>query len=371
VKSNVYRRKIRGKWFYVVDQTRDGVRKRRFFSDKRLADAEIATWNDLPGAAADEWLNVSPKDRRDLLELLAQCKAASIDVAQVWSGFKAANKPHERMALEKAIEAFIDTKTGSNRRKIYVSALKSTLNSLKKGRLEKTVDQISAKEIDEWIGAHAWGAYAKSIQLARLRVFFRWCQRKRWCQADPTGSIETPKHEHKTPTIWTVKEVATVLESALQMSKRLCGYVALGVFAGIRPHELHRLAWEQVDLKEARVLLDAGMSKVRQRRVVPLTAAAIAWLQACGELKGPVAGKFSTFRRIRRKLVTIANISWPADIMRHTCASYWLAMEPDVNVVARALGNSPAILWRHYHALTTRENAEKFWNLRPRDTTLP
>jgi hypothetical protein len=53
---------------------------------------------------------------------------------------------------------------------------------------------------------------------------------------------------------------------------------------------------------------------------------------------------------------------WPKDILRHTCASHWLAIVPDAQRIALQLGNSPAILLRHYRSIVTKEDAERFWS---------
>lgn len=58
---------------------------------------------------------------------------------------------------------------------------------------------------------------------------------------------------------------------------------------------------------------------------------------------------------------------WPQDVLRHTCASYSLAISQDFTRTAWQLGNSEKILLRHYYRVTDRETAEKFWSLLPTD----
>jgi hypothetical protein len=67
-----------------------------------------------------------------------------------------------------------------------------------------------------------------------------------------------------------------------------------------------------------------------------------------------------------RKLRTL--LGWPAwkkDVLRHSAATYWLASEPDANRVAMELGNSPAVLFKHYRELVSDDEAKEFWALLP------
>jgi hypothetical protein len=46
-------------------------------------------------------------------------------------------------------------------------------------------------------------------------------------------------------------------------------------------------------------------------------------------------------------------------------------MHQNIEQTAHLMGNSPDMIHRHYKALVTKEEAEKFWGLRPspRDTS--
>ena len=50
-------------------------------------------------------------------------------------------------------------------------------------------------------------------------------------------------------------------------------------------------------------------------------------------------------------------------VRRHSAASYWLADCGSAATVATALGHSDSVLKKHYMALVTKADAEKFWKL--------
>lgn len=75
---------------------------------------------------------------------------------------------------------------------------------------------------------------------------------------------------------------------------------------------------------------------------------------------------YSTRRRaVRRARIHLGLAAWPQDVLRHTCASYWVAKIKDVGEVALELGNSPSVLLRHYRELVTGEDADRFWAIKP------
>ena len=58
-----------------------------------------------------------------------------------------------------------------------------------------------------------------------------------------------------------------------------------------------------------------------------------------------------------------ANKHGSTQLRWHTAASMMLARTGEVEKTAFALGNSEAILRKHYMALVTKADAEKFWKL--------
>jgi hypothetical protein len=67
----------------------------------------------------------------------------------------------------------------------------------------------------------------------------------------------------------------------------------------------------------------------------------------------------------RRKLRELVDGGWPANILRHTAASYWLALTGDVRKCATMFGNSPKVFSSHYNGLATPEDARRFFCPQP------
>ena len=152
----------------------------------------------------------------------------------------------------------------------------------------------------------------------------------------------------------------------------MLAYFVIGTFCGVRPSELRRLRWMDVDLRirEFRRFGPAGMitvgasaSKVRHRRVVPIHPVAIEWLKRC-----PPMGMVINHESCRRHMAKFSKpigLEWSNDLLRHTAASYLLARFDDEASVARWLGHSPQTLYKHYFQLVCPEDCEAFWSIKP------
>ena len=56
---------------------------------------------------------------------------------------------------------------------------------------------------------------------------------------------------------------------------------------------------------------------------------------------------------------------WDQDIMRHSFASYWLAVHKNAPELAEIMGNSLPIIRKHYENTVLEAVAVKFWAIRP------
>ena len=63
--------------------------------------------------------------------------------------------------------------------------------------------------------------------------------------------------------------------------------------------------------------------------------------------------------------------SWPNNVLRHSYISYRLATIQDANQVALEAGNSPAIIFKHYRELVTKEAAGEWFGIAPPDGWVP
>lgn len=56
---------------------------------------------------------------------------------------------------------------------------------------------------------------------------------------------------------------------------------------------------------------------------------------------------------------------WDEDIMRHSFASYWLAVHKNAPALAEIMGNTVPIIRKHYENTVLEDVAVKFWAIQP------
>ena len=143
------------------------------------------------------------------------------------------------------------------------------------------------------------------------------------------------------------------------------------MFAGVRPTELQRLTWEQVNFDLHYIHIGGGISKVRNERYVDMGDVLIKWLSPYRQPTGPIAPQDTyAFNRLFSRARKEAGLkdAWSPDSMRHTYASYHVGKYEQKDKTAIMMGNSVKMLDRHYRRPLHRTDTTEFWNITPDET---
>lgn len=270
---------------------------------------------------------------------------------------------HSAPRLPEAIGEFLAAKRTAGRRAVTLKNLRTFLARFATEHDGKTVAEITLADVQSCADAQhsAWG---RSTAINLLSSFFSFAVRRKWIDENPCRRIERITIELRPPRILTPGECRRLLNAA---SPQVRPWIAVCLFAGLRPSEAERLDWSafRLDGPTPCVVVDAAASKVRRRRIVPLEPAAVVWLKVDAKTAGRLVSSNSVLRRHRAKAIRAARLSWSQDVLRHTCASMRIAVGHPIDRVAMELGNSVGILLRHYRELASAEDAEAFWRIRP------
>lgn len=267
------------------------------------------------------------------------------------------------------MDEFLCYKERKNRRPDYLRTMKTFLRMVARD-FPQSVHEIPAEEIELWLYRKWHKPSTVCGRIGRLSSFFSFCVRRRYCEHNPIRFLERPTIERNPPTILTPRQADDFLKTV--SNHDLLGYTALGLFTGIRPSELARMNWDAINI-EPRDIRDlkgyglanvsAAASKVRYRRIVPIHPACLPWLRKC-ERNGPIV-KRSRTHPFTAPMAATAGFTWSPDILRHTAASYMMALYEDAGRVSHWLGNSQSILLNHYYQLVTHEDCLAFWSIVP------
>ena len=167
----------------------------------------------------------------------------------------------------------------------------------------------------------------------------------------------------KPPEVLSLDACKKLLEAAqAHKGGLLAPYVAVCLFGGLRPFEAARLTWDQVNLQDREIRMEASQTKTKRPRVVLIDETLRAWLVAHKDKPFFPTNWRKEFDAVR----AAAQITrWPNDIMRHTAISHYFRRVGSYGQTAEWAGNSEAIIKAHYQGRVSTKEAKKFWAMRP------
>jgi integrase len=258
--------------------------------------------------------------------------------------------------LCQCIEEILAAKTSANRSPRYVVSLGYYLRQFSKGRMDEPISDLTFLDVESWLKKYPSGQ-TKRAWISRLSALFAFAVRRGYMKENPCARLERVSVDRSPPLVLTPGQSRQVLAASPMMMRP---YFLLASFVGLRPEELTRLDWSQVNLETKIVTINFG--KTRRHRFVPLPETAVDELQKCPLKAGQVTPSNSTVRRWRSKMTKLLGLAkWPQDFLRHTAASYLYERHCDAALVAKWLGNSEKVLMSTYIVPVSAENCAEFW----------
>jgi integrase len=279
----------------------------------------------------------------------------------------------EMLALKK-------TRGASDR---YQRDLKGRLETKFAADFQKDCRNVSTPEIQDWLDRQKLSTQSYQNNRRALNVFFEFCVARGYATDNPVAAVENVKIRNGEIEIFTPSEIARLLAAA---SPEFLPTLALGAFAGLRSAEIERLEWEDIRLADRHIVIGKDAAKTASRRIVPIANNLAAWLALTPEAKrkGKVwtGGWLYKAQQVTAAATAVeadpgkdipakAAVKWKANALRHSFASYSFALSNDAGRIAGIMGNSPAIVNRHYRQLTTAAVAQKWFAVCPPEPAQP
>ncbi len=269
------------------------------------------------------------------------------------------------VTFKSMFESFIGAKKGK-RSAPYLTALRCTLPRFA-GLHQKLACEITASEIENQLSGMTPSVH--NAFLRYLRAVFNFGIRRGWCDENPIKRIEMHSLKMRRE-ILTNAQVIALLKAVYENDFELLPYHLLSIFAGIRPKEVERLTWSNINMEEQFIEVPDEKSKTSIRRIVEMDPLLVRWLEYYIRKGDNAVGDVTPSSNLRERLRAIRKAAgferWPQDAPRRTFASCWLAVYSDVNRLNSLMGHtSPEMLWRHYHRAVTQKQARGFWKIEP------
>lgn len=209
----------------------------------------------------------------------------------------------------------------------------------------------------------------KNNHRTALKAFFEFCHKRGYVSENPINKIEKLKVKPKEPEVFTVSETRRIL-NLTEANSDLRAYIAIGAFAGLRRAEILRLTWDKIDLSDKTITLSGDITKTSQRRIVDISDNLACWL-------APYALKTGTREKIVKEksfqpnlesFVKRNGIRWKPNALRHSCASYYLALSNNAYKTAEKMGHTVKVLQSNYKGLVKEKAAKEYFNIYPNDS---
>lgn len=287
-------------------------------------------------------------------------------------------QPITGITVDAAFDQFMEEKKRQNCRPASLTNLESKNASLKRAYGARMIGELLPEQVTELIFTKDRSPVSQDNVRRGMGVFLNWCVDKGYLAASPLAKVKPVKTDREEPTLLPLADVRKLMAAAAGYKDgTVLPYTAIAIFAGIRPTELGRITWEDIDLKSKAITISAKIAKMRGRRIVELSRNLVDWLKPFALAKTPIVGPnwrrdFETVRQLagycgRKKKDDNGNDlkPWTPDIMRHTGVSYHLAEHQHEGKTATWAGNSPDVIQKHYRNLVSQKDVKAFWKIGP------
>jgi site-specific recombinase XerD len=229
------------------------------------------------------------------------------------------------------------------------------------GRAITTIRALDLAAVKKFVEGWQESSLVQYKKIERSRTFFRYCLEAGWMESNPAMSIKKPKIMNKPVQPFTAEQVAAIIKATDEYPEknsyghdnraRMRAFVLTLRYTALRMSDAVKLS--RVQVSKGRVLLYT--TKTGAPISLPLPPILLGALKAI-ETDSPYyfwtgtggKGSLNTWDKAFRKVLTLAKVTGHTHMFRHTLAIELLEKGATVERVAAILGNSPAIVYKHY-----------------------
>lgn len=292
--------------------------------------------------------------------------------------------------VEELVDQYQKFKLLEKRDEQYENAIKLHCRYIKNTWGKLRIDELKRNDINAQLTKDKPHKGTRKHYLNHLRMFCRWAilEDKGYLYFNPAEGIKiSPDRSAKEH--FTAEETKNLLLLVHEIHPELIGYYAALVFVGLRPSEGERVKFSHINFQTHQLRV-VGPEKDENGKVIPgsktgeryckLEPTALAWLKYHWEQceKGTKPFIPSTGIVKKKKGYSLFNCEkevretfkarfgkWVPDICRHTAATHLVSLWEDEPKTAFYLGNSVAVIRKHYAKRLPQSEVEQFWKLTP------
>ena len=387
----IYAEKHHGKESFMVIHYAAGERKReRFYSIEEAREHAKAKIKDLTAGTAHVG-TLTPRQLAvitDATEILRDINLPLSQVVREYAeGYKILGKQplivkaceqyaaclerqktlHAPVKFHVVVDEFLWAIIAQRRSARYIEDCTSRLSRAAKV-FRGYIQRVTTSDIESWLDSIKAAGRTRNNYRATLCTLFSFARSRGYLPRNERTDAELcmkASDRGGEIGIYTPAELSVMLTG---IEAKFVPFVALGAFAGLRTAEIHRLEWQDIDLHGGHIVVGKHKAKTGQRRIVPILPALKTWLEPHAQGRGPIGPKYShdaPLLRAFRQALEPLKVELVHNGLRHSFASYRLAIVQSADQVALEMGNSPKKLFTNYRELATPAQAERWFSVMP------
>ena len=258
---------------------------------------------------------------------------------------------------------------GRNFSELSVSECEEWLNAAfhTDSQFKRSANEISPQVKDpKGETAHKVSASQFNKARAMLHGLFEFALRREWCDKNPIKRIERKKVIEREIQPLKLSETKRLIKTAQRESPEYAIVAALLVYTGIRPREVRRLTWRDIDTEEKTITVRSQCSKtggVRQVEIPPVLNRILITHKSQNSSHICPTDWQRRWRKIRDNSGFRGR--WVQDVLRHTYASFHAKNYADLPRLQLNMGHRDLSLLRsryvNMHGIS-RAEAKSFFN---------
>lgn len=297
------------------------------------------------------------------LEHIQNKNYSLMDAIKFYENHHDTNK--KSLPINEGVLTFVDYKRSRGKRERTLGEYSQRLGDLVNYvGADKPISSVTTKTAERWLEGKGVVGVTKNHFRRVGMAFFNWAKSKGYTEINPFTNIE--KYDdggEGVPEIFTFEQIQSLLEKA--ENEQVILWVAIGAFAGIRPAEMNRLTWDKIHLNTNKIDLLGMYAKGAKRRIVDIEPRLCSILKGHKKDKGRLfVAKNFEFSPYLKRTKDAVDFDWVNDGLRHSFASYHIAMTDSADKTMRQMGHagSSKTFYEHYYkpGITMKEGKSYF-----------
>lgn len=304
------------------------------------------------GKSGDQWF-----------EIQSICNEYELDPLEAIKDYVREKFADKSKLLSDAVEECISYRKKRNITQDHNDHVSSFIRRFRDKHPNDMVYQFSTHRIEDWLLGETSQPTTFKNYKKYLSILFSFCKERGYIRENPVSKIKLLPEAEREIEILTVDEAEKLM---LSNQDSFAPYLALQLFAGIRPSATWRMTPDMIDTTRKVIDIPAKAMKAKQRHFMEnLPTNFWKWMELS---KPDTWGKTERqLKKLKEQAFIKANVQSKNNVLRHSFCTYSCAMDQSVNKTAYMLAHqNPSMLYRHYKGIATQKDAKRFFNIVPK-----